>query len=112
VVRTWSVARSRIPGVTATDLCRWAKTGLLRLSNPGTGRRRRYPPEEVRAARALDAHRRLAGVDPSKGLVPNPAYRRLQVAVANAARNNPPGTVVEIPSPVSWVRTIVVVPEP
>lgn len=92
---------------------RWTSSGLLRLRNLGAGRRRHYPPEEVRAAKALDSHRRLGGIEPSEQAIGNIGpYRRTQVAVANAARNNPPGAVVEIPSPVSWVRTVVVVPEP
>lgn len=97
----------------AITVHRWTSSGLLRLSNPGAGRRRHYPPEEIRAARALDSHRRLGGIEPSEQAIGNIGpYRRLQVAVANAARNNPPGAVVEIYSTVSWVRTIVVVPEP
>lgn len=90
---------------------KWISTGLLRLDTPGHGRRRRYPSAEVRAARTLDSLRRLGGITPPEAMT-TPAQRKLQVAVASVARNNPPGTVVEIPSPVSYVRTIVVVPEP
>jgi hypothetical protein len=100
----------RIGGIHPSTLQSWVRTGLLRLDTPGKGWSRSYPVAEVRAARALDSLRRLAGVDPPVN-PPLPPQRRTQVAVANAARNNPPGAVVEIPSPVSWVRTIVVVPE-
>lgn len=104
----------RIDFIEGPTLVRWINGGLLHLRKPGKGRRRHYPPEEVRAARALDSHRRLAGavLNPGQPGGELATYRKLQVAVANAARNNPPGTVVELPSPVSWVRTIVVVPEP
>lgn len=100
----------RIDFVNDPSLNAWIRAGLLHLDLPGSGRRRHYPVAEVRAARALDALRRLGGIEPPS--LNTPAQRKLQLAVANAARNNPPGTVVEIPSPVSWVRTIVVVPEP
>lgn len=112
------MARSPIPGVSMNDIQRWITAGLLRLPNTGSGWRRSYSDPEARAAMALDSLRRLGGVEvqrgsPSPGSGPHRgAHRRLQVAVANAARNNPPGAVVEIPSPVSWVRIIVVVPEP
>lgn len=105
----------RIDFLTPQTVTKWGYAGLLRFRSPGQGVRRNFPVEEVRAARALDAHRRLAGVDPSPcrpGGSDSAAYRKLQVAVADAARNNPPGTVVEIPGPVSWIRTVVVVPEP
>jgi hypothetical protein len=102
----------RIDFVHPPTLQVWINTGLLHLDTPGKGRRRHYPPAEVRAARALDALRRLGGIDPPTTPSQSAVRRKLQVAVADAARNNPPGTVVEIPGPVSWVRTIVVVPEP
>lgn len=105
-----------IPGVTPVDIDRWITAGLLRLSKPGSGIRRRYPAAELRAIRALDSLRRLGGASPN-GADAGVDYQRqkrrvLQVAVAAAARDNPPGTIVEVPTQSSCVRVVVVVPEP
>lgn len=89
----------------------WIHMGLLRLPLPGTGSRRVYPDAEVRAMRAIDSMRRLAGVEPV-GVNWGPAGHELARIVAEVARSNPPGTVVELPSKSPLVRHVLVVPEP
>lgn len=103
-----------LPGISLVDIDRWIRAGLLRLSMPGSGRRRRYPIKEVRAALALDSLRRLGGARGSiNGCAGAPgAGRQLQHDVAQAARSNPPGTVVELETGPAWLRVVVVVPEP
>lgn len=89
---------------------RWIHRGLLRLPLSGTGRRRDYPDAEVRAMRAVDSVRRLGGVEPV-GVNWGPAGHELARTVAEVARSNPAGTVVDIPSPCPYVRHILVVPD-
>lgn len=90
---------------------RWIRAGLLRLDKPGTGKRRRYPEAERRAMVALDACRRLGGIDPDGEALTGPR-RVLLAEVAEAARSNPAGAVVEIVTPVPWVHHVLIVPEP
>jgi hypothetical protein len=90
---------------------RWTRAGFLRLASPGTGRRREYPPGEIRAMIALDAFRRRCGTDPS-GVAFTDAERELMSTIAEVARTHPPGTAHEIASPVPWIRHVVIVPEP
>lgn len=103
--------RNPLP-VDSLTIHRWTKAGILRLKNPGTGRRQVVPESECRAIRAADSVRRLAGVSPSDAAGYPAATRALMIAAAKAARSNPPGSVVELPSPSPDVRHLLVVPEP
>lgn len=93
-------------------LSRWVRHGLVRLESPGSGRRRTYPPEELRVLRALIAATTLGGAPrwPAPGWTP--AVRAFLATVAEVARSNPPGTAHEIVTPCPYVRHIVIVPEP
>ncbi len=62
--------------------------------------------------RAADSVRRLAGVTPRDAAGYLRATRELMIAAAQAARTNPPGTVVELPSSSPDVRHVLIVPEP
>lgn len=92
--------------VNLAALDRWLRAGVIHLPRPGTGYRRHYPPAELRAIHAVHA-----AVGSSSGAW-TPQRRTLLVAIAAAARSNPPGSVVELPSPVSYVRHVLVVPSP
>lgn len=112
VSRDVSTTRDSLAGVHDPTLDAWIRAGLLHLSMPGTGRRRAYPPEELRAARALDSLRRLGGISPGGESRDRDGRRRaLQHAVAECARTNPPGTVHDLPSPAPWLRVVLIVPE-
>ncbi len=93
----------------------WHRAGLVRFKRPGQGGGRIVlAPAELRVVHALDSLRRLGGgslTTGADGRLPE-AIVRLRRDVADAARSNPPGTVVELPSPVPWVRHVLVVPEP
>lgn len=91
-------------------LHRIIRHGLVRLELPGPGRRRRYPPEELRALRAVAAG--LTGGHNSGPEKWTPARLRFLADVADAARSNPPGEVVEIVTPCPFVRHVLIVPEP
>lgn len=88
----------------------WLATGLLHLPTCGTGHRQEWPAGEVRAAVAVDAVRHLGGTRPERGGISRESIR-LRNDVAQAARANPPGTLVELPCPVPWIRMLLVVPE-
>lgn len=103
---------SWIDGRTVSE---WERLGLLRFPRPGP-RLRRYPLSEQRAMRAIDSIRRLGGVSPDRSMTSGGpaelrARRALQPAAAEAARTNPPGTIVELPSKSPHVRHVLVVPE-
>ena len=106
------MARRKPLPIDSETLHRWTKAGILQLVNPGSGRRHVIPDSERRAIRAADSVRRLAGATPNETAgYPSPV-RSLMIAAAVAARSNPPGTVVELPSPSPDVRHILIVPEP
>lgn len=92
-------------------LYRWIRAGLLHLPTPGTGHRRSYPEAELRAMRAVDSIRRLGGAEP-QGESWNAARYALARDVAEAARTHASGDVVDIASPVPFVRHVLVVPGP
>lgn len=105
------MARRHPLPIDVMTLDRWIRAGILHLPLPGTGRHRRISESERRAIRAADSVRRLGGITPYAGQHP-PAMRSLMVAAAQAARANPPGTVVELPSKSPHVRHVLIVPEP
>ncbi len=93
--------------ISLATIDRWIRAGLLHLDRPGSGRRRQYPPAEMAALLAL--------VDvgaSTDGETWTPERRTLLADVADAARSNPPGAVVEIASPVPYVWHILIVPAP
>lgn len=96
-------------GINAKTLRRWIDAGFLDLPLPGTGHPRPVPPEEVRAIRAVDSVRRLGGATPNSESFAG--TRTLMRSAAAAARVHQPGDVVEMFSPVPWVRLVLVVPE-
>lgn len=91
-------------------LNRWIRRGVLDLPLCGTGHKRTYQKGELRAMVAVDGLRRLGGVAPDTSAW-TPTVTDLARAVAEAARSNPPRTVVELPSPCSYVRHVLVVPD-
>lgn len=88
----------RRPPIDNMTLNRWVHLGLVHP--PLSGRWRDYSDAEVRAVLAIDSMRRLG-----------PAGHELARTVAEAARSNPAGTEVDLPSPVPYVRLILVVPD-
>ncbi len=67
--------------------------------------------DDERTADAVMSVRRLGGASTDDGTPWGPAANSLARSVADAVRDNPPGAVVELPSPVPFVRHILVVPE-
>ncbi len=106
------MSRRRGLPIDEMTLHRWIRAGILHLPLPGTGRRRPIPDSERRAIYAADSVRRLGGLTRlARGNSPA-AMRTLMAAAAEAARSNPPGTVVELPSASPDVRHLLIVPEP
>lgn len=107
-----------LPGIGRHTFEDWAQSGLVQVDKRGSGYLRSYPAPELRAARALDSLRRLAGIDPARGTgnLGSPTRQApviaLQRTVAELARTNEPGTAHEITTPVPWVRHVLIVPEP
>lgn len=89
---------------------RWIRAGIIRVQRLGPGRSRKVTDDEMRAIAAVDSVRRLAGTAPTSEAY-TPSVRALMVVAAEAARTNPPGTIVELASKSPHVRHILVVPE-
>jgi hypothetical protein len=95
----------------------WIRNGFLHLDECGSGNHRTYPPGEVRAIRAIDAARRLGGIDPKDARqrgANTHEYRaqryRFLTDIAEAARSNPAGSVIHIEGPEPWIRHVLIVP--